>query len=119
MSVSLRKIQTDNSGVIMITVLVLVLVMTVVAIGILGVNISQVSTSQSVVDTIKAEQIAIGAFYQYHQQQVEGLSGALPTSETIDGKTYTISIDEKNPIDDGIVTPNNVNQVEITIDFGG
>jgi Tfp pilus assembly protein PilV len=113
MLLSLRKIRDDNSGVIMITVLVAVLVMTVVAIGILGVNITQVSTSASVVDNIKAEQLAIGAFYRYHQQKIEGLNGALPTTEVIDNQTYQIDI-----VETAGIGPNNVNQIEVTIDFG-
>lgn len=95
----------------MITVLVLVLVMTVVAIGILGINISQVSTSQSVVDSIKSEQLAIGAFYQYHQQQIDG-NGTSPTQETLDGKTFQIDV---NNLGGG--GPNNTNQISITIDY--
>src|SRR3990167_7411999 len=109
MFLHLRKIQQDNSGVIMITVLVLILVMTVVAIGILGVNISQVSTSQSVVDTIRAEQLAIGVFYQYHQQQIDG-NGTSPASEVIDGKKYDITFDEKTSGEVAGGTPNEVNQ---------
>ena len=111
----LRKLQQDNSGIIMVTVLVLVLVLTVIAIGILGLNVSQVSTSESVVDTIRQEQLAIGAFYQYHQQQIEGnLTLPSPRTETIDGRTYTVSIQSTagtvaNP------TPNNVNQIDVTI----
>lgn len=110
---SLRKIHTNNSGVIMITVLVLVLVMSVVAIGVLGINISQVSTSASVIDNIKAEQLAIGAFYQYHQRMLDA-NGVAPPPEVIDGKTYNVSILNKG----NAGTPNNVDQIEVTVDFG-
>ena len=112
-----RELHRDNSGVVMITVLVLVLIMTVVAIGILGINISQVSTSQSVVDSIKAEQLAIGAFYQYHQQQIEagdgsGGGGGSSSQETLDGKTFQIGIDNL-----GSGGPNNTDQIEVTVNF--
>jgi Tfp pilus assembly protein PilX len=111
---SLKKLRNDESGVIMVTVLVVVLIMTVVAIGILGVNISQVSTSESVVDNIRAEQLAIGAFYQYHQQQVDGQNGLSPTTETFpDGKTFTISVDNKGPS-----ALSGSNEIEINVDFG-
>ena len=113
MFLSLRKIRQDNSGVIMVTVLVLVLVMSVVAIGILGVNISQVSTSQSVVDTIKAEQLAMGAFYQYHQRRIEGLvTNSSPIPISLDGKTYTVGVENQ-----GNLGPNNANQIEVTVNF--
>jgi hypothetical protein len=115
MFMALKKISGDESGIIMITVLVLILVMTVVAIGVLGVNISQVSTSESVVDNIKAEQLAIGAFYQYHQQQVEGQSGLSPTTETLDGKTFTIGVTNQGHT---VGAPNNTNQIDINVDFG-
>ena len=112
MFLSLKKLHQDNSGVIMITVLVLVLVLTVVAIGILGVNISQVSTSQSVVDSIKAEQLAIGAFYQYHQQQIDG-NGTTPTSETMDNKTFSISINAAGAGSG----PNNTNPIQVSVNY--
>ena len=114
MFLSRKKLRHNESGIIMVTVLVLVLVMTVIAIGILSVNISQVSTSESVVDNIKAEQLAIGAFYQYHQQQIEGLNGLSPASETLDGKTFTIGVDNKGPAPG----PISANQIEINVDFG-
>lgn len=113
MLLSLKKIRTDNSGVVMITVLVLVLVMSVVAIGVLGINISQVSTSSSVVDNIKAEQLAIGAFYQYHQRMLDA-NGVAPPPEVIDGKTYTVAIQNQGSAG----TPNNVDQIEVTVGFG-
>ena len=109
---SLKKLRHNNSGIIMVTVLVLVLIMTVVAIGILGVNISQVSTSQSVVDSIKTEQLAIGAFYQYHQQQIEGMNNLAPTQVNLDDKTYEVTVQNK-----GNLGPNNSNQIEITVDI--
>ena len=111
MFVSLKKLRNDNSGVIMVTVLVMVLIMTVVAIGILGVNISQVSTSESVVDSIRAEQLAIGAFYQYHQRQIEGVGNAL-NPEIIDNKTYTISMN----ITAGAGL-NGTDKVEVKVDY--
>ena len=109
---SFRRLRQDNSGVIMVTVLLLVLVITVVAIGILGINISQVSTSQSVVDNIKAEQLAIGAFYQYHQQQIEGLNGLTPSPATLDGKIFTINLQNM-----GSTGPGNTNEIEITVNY--
>ena len=118
MGVSLRKLHQDNSGVIMITVLVLVLVMTVVAIGILGINISQVSTSQSVADTIRCEQLAIGAFYQYHQQQVEGCAPACTPpddwKEDIEDKTYSITVESKGDAGELL---NNVNQIDVSCNY--
>jgi len=70
-----------------------------------------VSTSQSVVDNIKAEQLGIGAFYRYHQRQIEGLPEDLSSkTEELDGKTYTIGIKNNGPV-------GNSNAIEVTVNF--
>lgn len=97
-------------------VLVIVLTMSVVAIGIMSFNVSQVTSSQSVVDSIKAEQLAIGAFYQYHQQVTEtgNPTPGAPTQEILDGKAYTITVSNLGP---SVVTPNSTSQIEVQVNF--
>ena len=116
------KLRGNQSGVILVTVILLTIVLAIVAISIMSLRVSQVSSGMSVVDSIKAEQVAAGAFYQYHQQQVDGCSSCptpgnctscpLTTSESLDGKTYTVTIQNQG------VTPLANNAEKIQADIG-
>ncbi len=92
MHVSHRRLKNE-SGIILVTVIILIMILSIVAIGVLSLNVSQLKTSSSVVDTIKAEQLATGLFYQDYQRRLDG-TGTIPASPiTIDGKAYTITRD--------------------------
>ena len=96
----LKKLN-NNSGVIMVTIILLTIVLSVTALGIMSANISQVKSTQSVIEEIKAEQLASGAFYVYQQHLNEGcvnctnqdcsLCPTIPT-ETLDEKAYSVLI---------------------------
>lgn len=94
------KIHTNESGIILVTVLLVTIILSVVAISILSLNVSQVKTGQSVVDNIKAEYLARGAFiYNYQEQAVDGEKGTF-TPGLLNGKTYTITTSiSTNPTD--------------------
>ena len=80
-----------QKGVILITVIMLIMVLSLVAIGILSLYVSQMKTTQSVVDTIKAEQLAMGEVYQQYQCHEWGLCTTSPATQNLDGKNYTVS----------------------------
>jgi hypothetical protein len=104
----------NESGVILVTVVVLTIILLIVAIGIMSLNVSQVKTAASVIDTIKAEQLATGIFYQDYQSRVDGQGpSSLPTNIVIGYKTYTIT--RTTDITTG--TPNNTNQVQFNITY--
>lgn len=103
----------NDSGIILITVVILVLVLSIVAIGVMGLNVSQIKTSSSVVDTIKAEQLATGLLFQDHQRKIDG-TGTTPTSVTIGSTPYTITRTETAG---SVATPNNANQVQFNISY--
>ncbi len=119
----INKMRNDQSGVILVTVILLTMVLSIVAISIMSLRVSQVSSSASVVDSIKAEQLAIGKFYQYHQQQVDQCSSCpvpgdcsscpLQPTETLNSKTYTITIQNQG----AIAQANNTNKIEADITY--
>jgi len=84
-------VKNKESGAILITVSVLSLVMMIIALGIISLSTSQSITNQHQIERIKADQFAEGAWWFKYSGQIVG-SGANPSSETIDGKTYTITI---------------------------
>ena len=85
----ISKKMSSDEGVILLTVIMLTIVLSIVAIGIMSVNVSQVRTGQSIVDSIKAEQLAMGVFYLCHQALSEGGTLPCPSSlETMDGKVF-------------------------------
>jgi hypothetical protein len=86
----------NNSGVILVTVLMLTFVLSIVVLGILGLYVSQVKSSQSVVDKIKAEQLAVGTAYRTYQcKEWQCPLGENPSysSQVLDGKSFSIAVD--------------------------
>jgi hypothetical protein len=81
----------NNSGVALLTVIITIMILSVIAVSVMSINMSQVASIQSMIDTLKAEQLAVGTFFKYHQAQLDGVvinSG----TETIDGKNFGFSI---------------------------
>jgi hypothetical protein len=85
------KIRNNESGIILVTVLLVTIILSILAVGILSQNVSQVKTEQSVVDQIKAEYLAKGAFNYDYQKSVTGEVGPSPSPTVLDGKTFTIT----------------------------
>ena len=123
MSHLVNKLRNNRSGVILVTVILLTIVLAIVAISIMSLRVSQVTSGVSVVDSIKAEQVAVGAFYQYHQQKVDGCS-LCPTpgncsscpiapSESLNGKTYTVTIQNEGAAPQA----NNAEQIKANIEY--
>jgi len=102
----MNKILKNNSGIILLTVIMLTIVLSIVAISIMSIHISHKRSSKSIVRSIKAEQIALGAFMQYQQMRNEGCTNptcgvpgdcstcAIVNEVTLDGQNYRISIDD-------------------------
>lgn len=103
-----------KSGMILFTVIVMVLILSVVVISIISLNVSQFKSSQSVVDEIKAEYLAKGHFYRYHQQRATTAGTiALPSgTATLDGKTFTL-----NTVRNAGAGANATDQIVLTVSF--
>lgn len=81
----------NESGALLITVSVLSLVMMIIALGIISLSTSQSISNQHQIERLKADQLAEGAWWFKYSGQIAG-STINPPSETIDGKTYTVTI---------------------------
>jgi len=64
----------NRSGIVLVTVIILSITMALVAVSLMKMNSGQVLSQRSIVDSIQAEQIAIGRYYQYLQRRQEGCS---------------------------------------------
>ena len=71
MNRSCRQLMKNESGIILATVIIISLVLSLVAVSLMQINVSQFKTGRSVVDSIKAEQLSVGKFYQYQQRRIE------------------------------------------------
>ncbi|MFH1359596.1 MAG: hypothetical protein ABIJ41_00985 [Candidatus Omnitrophota bacterium] len=82
----------EETGVILVTVIILTIVMMIVTIGVISTNYSQAIYTQHQIERIKAEQIGKGvAWYNYMNEFDPGSATPLPSTVTLDGKTYTIT----------------------------
>ena len=70
--------KNKNSGAVLLTVIVLSMVLSFVVIAIMSSSVSQVKSSQGVIDDTKAEYLSQAFFYQYHQQMMNAENDALP-----------------------------------------
>ena len=111
----IQKRISNDEGVILLTVIMLTIVLSIVAIGIMSVNVSQVKTGQSVVDSIKAEQLAMGVFYLCHQSLSEGAATCPQSIETMDGKTFTFNALDNPPSVGG--GPNNTTEYDFEVNY--
>lgn len=102
----------NESGVILVTVILLIIVLSIVSIGVMSLNVSQIKTATSVVDTVKAEELATGVFYQDYQRRIDGV-GTTPTNIIVGTTTYTITRDT----DGNGNGPNSTNQIRINITY--
>lgn len=81
----------ERTGIVLITVLMMSVVMMILAIGIIGTNITAVTSGQRQIDRIKSEQLAKGTFWISYSK----LSATPPDNTTtfvnpsLDGKTFT------------------------------
>ncbi len=103
-----RPLKKNDSGIVLVTVLIMVLVMSILTIGILGLNVSQVLTSEDVKRSLVAEYFARKILWTI---QANILNNLLPiassASEVIEGVVYTANIITGIPVE-GEPTPYNI-----------
>ncbi len=86
-----RMNQDPEAGIILLTVIMMIIILSLIVIGFMSTSVSQVKSSQTVIDRLKAEELALGVFYQYHQRLLDNSTATAPASEQLDGKTFTIA----------------------------
>ena len=109
----------NQEGFILLTVIVL-MALTVVIIGFMSISVSQVTSSQSVIDSIKAEEELKGLAFRYHAGRL--LNTTMPftgteVSTTSDGKTYTstfiIKTTAESIAEGGLGFPNGADRYQV------
>jgi len=87
-----KRIFSENAAVLL-TVIVLIMVLSVIVIGVMSVSITQVKSSQEIIDSIKAEYIAQSEFLKFHQEMTSLDTNSLSDIEDVrlDGKIFSFS----------------------------
>ena len=104
-----KKRLDNESGLILFTVIVIAIIVSALVVSLLGLSVSQSTRSRQSLDSIKSEMIAKGALFRYQQLQIQGCpnppcsvtgncaSCSFPP-QTVDGKAYTISVNNAGPV---------------------
>ncbi len=83
---------SNKKATVLVTVIMLITAMSALAVGILSAMGSQGVFGQNQISRIKAEQLAKGMFWKlYYQRALTGTNPSIVGTETLDGKTYTMS----------------------------
>jgi len=86
------RLAKNEDGVILLTVIMLTILLSLVILGFMSASVSQVKSSQTVIDQMKAEQLALGSFYRYNQWLIDGNADTPPAYEyQLDGKSFQVS----------------------------
>ncbi|MFP4473564.1 MAG: hypothetical protein ACLFPX_06850 [Candidatus Omnitrophota bacterium] len=102
----------NEEGFLLLTVIVMIIVLSVLVVGIMSLNVGQVRTGQSVVDSIKAEEFAKGVMYKYAQAQYLGVSYDTDSVE-LDGRTFGVDISDLGTTG----SPNLTNRIQINAEW--
>ena len=88
----MKKLLKSRQGIILLTVLSVTAIMMIFVIGIMSVNVSQVTSGQRQIDRIKNEQLEIAYNLYYFDAAYRGaLFGGGSYPQNLDGKVYTIT----------------------------
>ncbi len=91
----LSQIRRKSSGMVLLTVIMVIMVMSLLLTAIISQNLSQSSVGQFYVDSIKAQELAVGAFWKAQADMTYASGDPTVSSETIDGKTFTVAVDAR------------------------
>lgn len=121
-----KKWLSDESGLILFTVIVVAIIVSALVVSLLGLSVSQSTRSRETIDSLKSEIVARGVLYRYQQIRIGGcpnppctVAGNCATCsfppQTIDGKIYTINVTNAGPA----VLPGNpaTNQIDIQVSY--
>ena len=105
----LRQLRDQESGMVLVMVLMVVIIMMVYSIGVVTRGTSQRKSVEEQIDSIKAEQLTLGAYAKTYTDLSSG--NALPSgfSSTLDNKTYVANV-----VNSGPTGPNNTNTIVVT-----
>jgi hypothetical protein len=108
------RMPQNEKGVILLTVIMMAILLSMVIIGVMSASVTQVKSSQTIIDHMKAENLAMGEFYRYTQQINDGNFTVPPsTIKTIGDKSYTITYANVT----GGTNPNSTDRLRIQITY--
>ena len=112
----------ENKGIVLAMVLVMTIVLSLVILSIVQMQSSQMITSQSVIDTIKSKELALGYFYQDYQRKMDNCALCpipgdcntcpAPQPVVLDGKTYTPQLQVQTG-----TGPEGTDQVQVSVTY--
>lgn len=83
-------IRHNTNGTILLTVIILTMILSVIVISVMSVTTSQVKSSESIIDDLKATYLAEGHFYKYQQELIATGSPDDEIPDTaLDSKTFS------------------------------
>ncbi|HLF18499.1 MAG TPA: hypothetical protein VI749_06345 [Candidatus Omnitrophota bacterium] len=110
----LKTLQRNENGIVFVAVLMIIVVMMAVTVGIIGLNVSQVTFAEQEIKRIKAELLAVGALaYTFANQTTTSAASSITLSETLDGISYQIDADITSPG----TGPNGSSPLTIVVDY--
>ncbi len=108
----LRQFRNNESGMVLIMVIMVTIIMMVYSIGVITRGTSQTKSVEEQIDSIKAEQLTLGAYAKAYTDFASGSAIQTSFNATLDNKTYTTTL-----VDNGPTGPNNTNTIVITTPY--
>lgn len=114
-TMKLATIKTNQNGVIFITVLMIIIALAAVAVTIISLNVSQISTTEDEVKRIQAEMLSMGAIaYTFADRQGGGTADTITLDEQLDGVAFPVEVTVATGAPTG---PNNTRALNINADY--
>ena len=83
----------QEAGMVLVTVIMIIMVLAVLTVSIISQNLNQSNSAQAQLETIKAQELAQGAYWKvYANMYAGGPPSSVGLSTTMDGKTFTVAV---------------------------
>jgi len=90
----LRNLKNNENGIVFVTVLMIVVVIMTITVGIISLNVSQVTFTEQEVQRIKTEMLAQGMVAYVYSNRMTGVANnSFIFNEVLDGINYVINAD--------------------------
>lgn len=100
----LRDLKNNENGIVFVTVLMIIVVIMTITVGIISLNVSQVTFTESEIQRIKSKMLAMGTLaYVFAKHMTATPSNSISLTETLDGITYAITANVNYGTDDLLI----------------
>lgn len=104
-----RQLKNNESGMVMIMALMVTIMMMVYSVGVVSRGTSQTKSVEEQIDSIKAEQLALGAYAKAYTDLASGAAMPGSINATMDNKSYTTTL-----VNSGSTGPDSTSTIVIT-----